>query len=397
MQTPTNAELARCSNRELMDVITASAREIASLAAHVALHAGELDRREGWRDDGAVSLESWLVDHLGISKATARNYAHVAERLFDLPRLAEALGRGDVSLDKVRTVADTATPESDAELSVEAARLSVRDLADLARARRGRSAAQDRADHDRRSLRFNDLCRTMTAQLPASSYAEVRACLEERAVQVPSDGETPWDQRLADAFMQLVRGAGSDATGARSPYTVLAHVPLEVLTDPTSTLCGELDRIGLISSAAIRELACDATLIVAADDDAGHTMYEGRAFRFATETQRRELGRRDRHCRFPGCTNAMFLIPHHIEEWEPGGLTDLPNLAFLCPFHHHLIHSNTWEMSGDGNDELTFRGPGGDVLHSHPSPLWTVVTDPAILARRGRERSRGSGLDPGGA
>ena len=54
--------------------------------------------------------------------------------------------------------------------------------------------------HETRSVRFNDACRTMTAQLPAESYAEVRAGLEARARQFPSDGETRYDQRLADAL-----------------------------------------------------------------------------------------------------------------------------------------------------------------------------------------------------
>jgi hypothetical protein len=48
-------------------------------------------------------------------------------------------------------------------------------------------------------LRFNDRVRTLSVQLPAATYAEARTCLEARARAVPSDGETPWDERLCDA------------------------------------------------------------------------------------------------------------------------------------------------------------------------------------------------------
>ena len=202
------AELSEHSNRELMDVIAESAKQMASLAATVVQHAGELDRREGWRDDGATSLEDWLVARLGVSTSTAKAYAHLSERLFDLPHLTAGLGNGDLSLDKVRAVADSATPESDRDLARQARDLSVRELADVARAKKRPTPARDQADQDHRSVRFNDLVRTVTAQLPPASYAEVRACLEARAKRVASDGETPFDQRLADAFVELIRGTG---------------------------------------------------------------------------------------------------------------------------------------------------------------------------------------------
>jgi hypothetical protein len=275
-------QIAKRSNRQLMDVIAESAKQMASLAATIVQHAGELDRREGWRDDGATSLQDWLVGRLGVSTSTAKAYAHLSERLFDLPHLTAGLGDGELSLDKVRTLVDTATPESDRALARQARDLTVRELAEVARAKKRPSPAQDQIDHDKRSLRFNDVVRTLTAQLPPSSYAEVKACLEARAKRLPSDGETPLDQRLADAFMELVRTSGRRSPGSSTGYTALAHVPLEVLTDPASTLCGELDGAGLISADTVRELLCDATLIVAADDDKGHTMYEGRGARLAT-------------------------------------------------------------------------------------------------------------------
>jgi hypothetical protein len=146
-------------------------------------------------------------------------------------------------------------------------------------------------------------------------------------------------------------------------------VPLRTLTDEDSELAGELEHRGLIDAVVARRLACDATLVVALDDDVGHTMYEGRARRDPTPTQRRELWRRDRHCRFPGCRNATFVNPHHLRWWKrDNGKTDLDNLALLCEHHHGLVHSKAWKLEGDANGELRFVGPSGRVMTSRPSP-----------------------------
>ena len=311
------------------------------------------------------------MERFGIATPTARAYTQVAEKAWDLPHLVEGLCAGDLSFDKVRAVAEVATPETDRELRDQAAECSVRQLAELARCAQVPTEASAQCEYERRFLRFNDRFRTATVQLPAESYAETRAGLEARAAPVPSDGETPWDQRLCDAFVEVIRSSGG-AGSTSSPYLVVAHVPLAALVDDageTSALAGELERDGLISAETVRRIACDATIVIAVDDDVGHTMYEGRARREPTDAQRREVMRRDRHCRFPGCTNVTFTNAHHVVAWKPDGRTDIDNLALLCLHHHRLVHSTAWTMSGNANRELTFLGPSGRVMTSRPSTL----------------------------
>ncbi len=366
---------AKMSTAEIMEEVAETSRRQASLAGRMVQLTGELDRRQGWREAGATSLEDWIVERCGVSVPTARAWAHVAERLFDLPHLAAGLSEGELSFDKVRVVVDTATPETDRDLRERARQCSVHQLAQLSRSDKGASSASAKTDYERRSVRFNDTFRTVTAQLPPESYAEVRSTLEARAKQMPSDGETRWDQRVCDAFLETVRSPSQ--RGSSSSHVVVVHVPLAAVAEETSELAGELERGDLISGETIRRIACDATIVVALDDDVGHTMYEGRARRFPTDTQRREIMRRDRHCRFPGCTNVTFTNAHHIKPWKPGGRTDLDNLALLCEHHHRRVHSRDWTMSGDANAELTFLGPTGRAMTSRPSPLWTVATGPA--------------------
>ena len=84
--------------------------------------------------------------------------------------------------------------------------------------------------------------------------------------------------------------------------------------------------------------------------------------------------RRDRQCRFPGCSAVTFTNVHHIVPWKPGGRTDLENLCQLCRHHHGVVHRKGWTMTGNANEELTFLGPTGRVMASRPSPRWTRNT-----------------------
>jgi hypothetical protein len=160
-------------------------------------------------------------------------------------------------------------------------------------------------------------------------------------------------------------------------------VPLEDLVDDAgdkSELAAELEHHGLIDVETVQRIACDATVVVAVDDSLGHTMYEGRARRFPSGAQRREVIRRDRRCRFPGCANATFGAVHHIVPWKLGGGTDLDNLVLLCKHHHGVVHRNGWSMTGNANEELSIENPSGRVTVSRPSVLWTRVTGRAGAA-----------------
>jgi hypothetical protein len=379
-------DAASLSMEARADRLTELFRLDAATRGEIAVLLGEVDRSESYREEGATSTEAWVVERFGVSLATARALTHVGDKAWDAPQLVGSMCAGDISFDKAREVIDVATPETEGELRDRALECTVRELADVARVAGERSAsfAARPNQHDARYLRCNDSHRTITTQLPAESYAAARACIDAFADQVASEPEAPLDQRRCDGFMALMESATSGTTNgapAASPFLVVAHVPLDALVDqsadPSSTvLAGELERDGLIDAATVQRMACDAALVVAIDDDAGHTMYEGRARRLPTQAQRREVMRRDRHCRFPGCENATFTNVHHIVKWKPGGTTDLPNLALLCRHHHGVVHRNVWTMQGNANEELTFVGPSGRVMVSRPSALWTRVTSP---------------------
>jgi hypothetical protein len=372
---------AALSNEDVIERLDGIFRLIAAAQGDAVVYLGEVERRQAFRDEGATSTETWAAERFGISTPTARSYTRLGEKAWDMPHLVDSMCAGDLSLDKVKAVAEVATPETDRDLAVQAKEHSVRELADIARTVAPTKPPSGRSEHDRRFLRFNDQFRTVSMQLPPVSYAETRTCLEARARKVPSDGETPWDQRLCDGFMEIIRSTSAPGSSGRvttaSPYFVVVHAPLAALVDESgesTELAGELERDGLIDVETVQQVACDATVVIGVDDDVGHTMYEGRARRFPSDAQRREVMRRDRHCRFPGCSNVTFTNVHHIVPWKPGGRTDLDNLALTCLYHHHLVHSDGWTMTGNANEELTFRGSKGRVMTSRPSARWTGVT-----------------------
>jgi hypothetical protein len=384
----------KTSSTDLMDEAAQLGRQLSTILGALLPIVGELDRREAWRTEGATSSGAWLTQRLGVAEGTGRSWSQVAERLWDMPHLAQGLRVGALSFDKVRMAVELATPETDASVLRQAEECTVRQLTDLVRANRGTNDEQARALHEHRYLRFNDARRTVMAQLSEDAYAEVRNAVTERARLFPSDGETQYDLRRADALLSICRsamagrnGGGDDpggngngfgkATGQRSRtdarFLVVAHTDLSFLRGGSGG--AEVERLGLLSREAIKRISCDASVTLALDDVFAHTMYEGRSKRFATEPQRREVQRRDRRCRFPGCANGTFTDVHHVVHWADQGPTDLPNLVTLCDHHHHRVHEGKWSVTGNANGILRFVGPSGRAMTSRPSPLWTRRKD----------------------
>jgi hypothetical protein len=362
----------KTSSEALMAELDRLGGGVASLIGQMVPIVGELERRQAFRAEGATSMAAWIGQRLGVSEATGRTYAQVAVALFDLPHLAQGLADGTVSLDKVQAAVQLATPETDAAVLEQATQCTVRQLKDMVKNRRVPTDDDAAAQHEARYLRFNDERRTITAQLPTAQYARIRSIIEGAARAIPSDGLTPWDHRLHDGFLQLLAVQSSTSSTAASGggrSTVVVHADLGYLQGGEGS--AEIERLGLISRGVLQRMSCDADVILAIDDDVGHTMFEGRRHRFPTPAQRREVIRRDRHCRFPGCSNALFTNVHHVVHWTPDGLTDLPNLVLLCDHHHDRVHSGGWRVHGDANVELTFVGPSKRPMTSRPSPLWT--------------------------
>src|SRR5205823_3475210 len=96
--------------------------EIAELSAHLDAATARLldlirqfDERDGW-NTGFLSCAQWLSWRVGLDRGAARERVRVARALAALPRLAQALARGELSYAKVRALTRVATPETEERL-----------------------------------------------------------------------------------------------------------------------------------------------------------------------------------------------------------------------------------------------------------------------------------------
>ncbi len=96
--------------------------EIAELSAHLDAATArllelirEFDARAGW-NTGFRSCAEWLSWRVGLDRGAARERVRVARALATLPRLAQALARGELSYAKVRALTRVATPETEERL-----------------------------------------------------------------------------------------------------------------------------------------------------------------------------------------------------------------------------------------------------------------------------------------
>jgi len=347
----------------------------------------ELERRKAWRVDGATSMVAWLVQRCGVSTSTARDWLTAALKLQKLPKFSDALSQGKLSFDQVKPLVEVAKPETDATLAEQATHWSAKQVRELATAARRQSDAQASGTFVRRFLRFDDRRRAFTGVLPQDQYAVVKSSLLARASRRIRQ-RTPFDQRMADALVALCRadtatdevaddGAARGQAGGRrrNRPTLVVHADMAFLAGSEGGGGGELDTLGPVSREVARRLACDAKVFVSADGPDGRSLDLGRARRDPSDAQRLEIRRRDKGCRFPGCGHTEFTDVHHVTHWIEGGPTDLGNLIELCDEHHRLAHEMGWTVSGDANEELTFRSPTGRLSTSTPSPVFRSARD----------------------
>jgi hypothetical protein len=97
----------------------------------------------------------------------------------------------------------------------------------------------------------------------------------------------------------------------------------------------------------------------------------GRTSRAVPPWLYREIKRRDRGCRFPGCNRTIGVAAHHLDWWvRDEGPTDDDNLALLCRAHHRLVHEGKWGIRGHpAGGVLTFIRPDGREFEPGPSAL----------------------------
>jgi hypothetical protein len=393
--------------------------EIAELSAHLDAATArlldlirEFDARGGW-NTGFCSCAAWLTWRVGLDRGAARERVRVARALGTLPRLAQALARGELSYSKVRALTRVATPESEERLLAVGRAGTAEHVERIVRGWRRmdrRAEAQETTrrhriralhvyqDEDGMVVLRGRLEPEVGAVLIQALTAAREALYQKaRAQNVPAEtsgadvsAEPPtMPQQQADALALVAETAlhhGIDPGAPGERYQVVVHVDAPVLADADAPGQSVLDDGARVSAETSQRLACDASRVVMRHDPNGRILEVGARTRTIPPALRRALQHRERGCRFPG-GGRRFGQGHHIHHWAHGGPTKLSNLALLCRRHHRAVHEEGFQVERQPDGELSFRRPDGRPLPESPPPA-PVPVDP-VEALRGRHDAHG--------
>ena len=344
--------------------------EAATIAGHlnvqhahaVALVAELLDSGE-WQGHGIASPEHWVKLRFGVSHPRARTLVAVARRFSEFPATMAEFAAGALSLEQVEAVIRMAPAWADSEMAGFAGGLTVSQLRRVVReeyfdgpmASDERGAEESSGEQPAPALPSQPTdyfsFDWVSGRLVGSfDIAGDRGTAIEAVFQKVRDElfrETGSPATNAETFAELVARAGAAPSdllsldwgnGSRLADTLgrlrtFLHLDL---TDEGQRLLARLSNGVALPDAMRHYLTCDGCLTPVWERDNVPVGY-GRDVRIVPTKLRRQVERRDRGCRVPGC-GAKHVEIHHIIHWLNGGVTEMWNLVSLCPRHHRLHH-----------------------------------------------------------
>jgi hypothetical protein len=300
-----------------------------------------------------LPVTQWAAWQLGVTPGEARRLVGLSHKLSELPKIALAFERGELSEGTIVTLAAVATPELEGELLDLAEVAMAGQLQTMARLyRRVNESEPDSPEPEERLSWWWDDSGMMrlSGRLRPSVGAELEAALraaKDRGQGGPEDHRRPERERSAvsnpEALGRLAQRylAGEVTAEGVLPERFQTLVHLEV--GDGGQLEGWLHGSGPIPWPSITELLCESWLSLVLTDK-GRPVTTVRPQRFVQPDQLRALWVRDAMCRFPGCGRTAFLKAHHVRERQHGGPTVLDNLVLLCQKHHGLVHQPGWAL-----------------------------------------------------
>lgn len=338
--------------------------------------------------DGGVDSKTVLRESGRMSTRAARSTAVTASGLAEMPKLAESLASGDISVEHAAAAVSAAAKTSPDQVEQELAGLAEGSSVDAFTKHAQRWAnrnqtgdGKDAHEAKRRNRSLADWVNqqgmgVICAELDPTSYQQARNAINCEYDRLwrndggrdgkPDDVRTP-KQRRADAFMSLLTNVGSRGPG--SPRMQLtAIVDIERLQqhkcddsghgnprgehrndshgdscrgDGCGELVGAAQIIGgeALPQNVLERLGCMSTVTGVIFDGDGEPIWVGRDQRHATPAQVKAIIARDQHC--GGCdAEPARCEVHHIVPWQHGGHTNTDDMCLACPRCHHNIHDH---------------------------------------------------------
>ena len=345
-------------------------RRLSTLVSSLQGTLSQVVHRARVRGDHLLAGQSactWVASTCQISPTAAADRLCVGEQLESMPRVAEALGSGEIGYQAASVICHLQKHVNELEVRIDeemwignARRFSIKDLSGIAAStwhavNPDGFCLDEEENFERRQLFISETAGMYRVDgwLDSEAGAALKSAIEALAKPLGADDARTPRQRRADALTEMTYHALEAGTmprrnGARPHINV--NTTIEGLKGELGAAASELQPGMPVSSKTVQRLACDGTLarILKADSV---VVDVGRATRAVSPAQWRALKARHRTCAAPGCDRPInWTSPHHVEFWGRGGKSDLHNLLPLCYFHHRLVHEGDWQVirAGEG-------------------------------------------------
>ena len=358
------------------------------LGLRVLAVAGDVAAEEGARDQA-----SWLDHHARRDRSAARAEQRLSEALEGRWRQVQAgmrdgavtFGQADVITRALDKLPENLGPEilglAEQRLVAEAGSFGPQELRVMGRRILDVVAPELAEEQERRALeaeeqaaadrvwltgrRRGDGRTRVVGDLPDAAWDRLVGYVEpylspRRPGQEPDnpDDRRPYEMRFGAGFVSFLEHVdpkrlpihGGDAT------TVMVTLDLRSLADEVGASGVATVDDQPLSAAAVRRLACTATIVPAVLGGKSEVLDLGRSRRLFTRAQRKALRLRHKRCRARGCrVKATWTEAHHLANpWATGGRTDLADGTLLCCFHHHRAHDPRYETRVHPDGDITF-------------------------------------------
>lgn len=380
--------LADCSHDDLAELMVGLRSVIDRVESTYLKCVRRVDASGSYAADGALSAAAWLRWRLRLTGSAARDAVHTARELDTrLPRVAEALAAGSVSVASAHAVARGVKDASDADVAaLEPVALGAADVlspADVSKviARFRYCLDQDQgADmalrrHERQGLSYSPTYDGMVAVsglLDEVTGAAFIAAVDAHSAPIAGDTRSPAQRRaaaLGEICRRALKSGDAPRVGGVHPHVVLT-VDEATLRRLPGAASADVARVGPVSSDTARRVACDADVTLVGLDARGKPVNLGRQRRFFTAEQRRAIEVRDgAECPWPVCDSPSdWSDGHHLVHWADGGATSVDGGALPCARHHTLLHEGGWQLKRDNEGRWYAQHRNGRIVPPSPTP-----------------------------
>jgi hypothetical protein len=348
-------------------------------ATLVALTSARVSECGRWRGDGSKSPADYIAKRTGVSVGQAADALRTAEQLRELPAVAEAARRGELSPQQASAVAAAASvaPAEQARLLGEAKRLALKDLKDEC----GRTrAAHTDAEAQRRRIRDERYCSTwndpdgsghLHARGPAEAIAAIAARInaERDRIFETARKEGRQESPAAYAFDALHNICLGEAEAGKVDAKVIFRVDLGAFLRGYATDGETCEVAGCpVAVSAVEDVLGSGSPFLAAVITKGEAitgvLHFGRA---PTTKQQTGLEWLYPTCAAEGCSQSARLQRDHRDDWATTKVTIFDLLDLLCPFHHGLKTTKGWGLvTGRGKRAFVPPEDGRHPQHAPP-------------------------------